>query len=314
MPNINRDQAQALKSLTARIAQLNNKIGKTGLVLEYLSRARAEAAKLEKKAKGMRLKQMSRRRKGLAAGRGSDAEDADLDEVYESIKSLERKLEIISQLRERREEIAAERRRAIEQAGIEVSLTPEIEGDITKIENRIAYVEECIDKVCEAARLYNKASAKMKNAGKHITSARKASTADIFIGGGILGMAIDLKKHGDMKKAKQTMGPAKGYIKKANRLLESIDLKGSYIAAAMPEISLFMDLMFDGFIVDGAIHDKISAAETKTASNARRLQYQAKNLKSIETTFREELQRLEDSIAEQDLKAETASILRALKA
>jgi hypothetical protein len=178
---------------------------------------------------------------------------------------------------------------------------------VAQHKEQLEFLEEAIEKIQRARKLFKKASSSMKGAKKHLGKAKDAAFTDMMFGGGIIGTVSTFKKHKSMKRADTAMAPAKRYIKQANKLLKSLDIRTRAVGAGVPQISLFADLFFDSWWRDGDIHDKIAKAELDAEMSVTRLKRQMSQLKTMEEAFKQQHYRIENAIYELYLDAESAA-------
>jgi prefoldin subunit 5 len=310
-------QLEELKSLNSRIEQFNEQMRKEGPVIDQIQEQRTKAAKLERQVKAGRLRKMSLVRHG-AKGRGihkrkPPKQAGELEAIYDEMDSLEDSLDKIEELKDKRLTYIERRRAVLKEMGIKPRVSPQTAEKIAQQKKQLQFLEESIEKIRRARKLLKRASSTMKSAKQHLTKAKDSAFVDLMVGGGVIGAISTYKKHKSMKRAGTAMAPAKRYIREANKLLKSLDLKGASVGAGIPQLSVFMDVVFDGWIVDGDIHDKIAKAELNAEMSVNRLKRRAKQLETVEEAFRQQHYRTENGIYELYLDAESTEAARAVR-
>ena len=304
-------QLQDLKSLNAQIEELNKQIRREGPTIDRIQELRGKSVKLERHAKAGRLRKRSLARrggKGRELHRHRKPKEADeLGEIYAEMDSLEDRLDRIEDLKDQRQTHIERRRAIMKELGAKASVDAGTAQKITEYKEQLGFMEEGIDKIRRAGKLLKKASASMKGAKKHLSKAKDAAFTDMMFGGGIIGTVSAFKKHKSMKRADTAMAPARRYIKQANKLLKSLDVKTRAVGAGVPQISLFMDIFFDTWWRDGDIHDKIAKAELDAEMSVTRIKRQLEQLETMEEAFRQQHYRIENAIYELYLDTESTA-------
>lgn len=310
-------QLEELESLNKRIEEFNGRIREEGSIVDQIQELRGKAVKLERQAKAGRLRKMSLARRG-GKGKGlrkkkNPKEAGELEGIYDEMDSLEDSLDKIEELKDQRLSYIERRRAVMKELGVKPRISPETAQEIALHKEQLELIEEGIEKIQRAAKLLKRAAGTMTGAKKHLKSAKDSAFVDMMFGGGVIGAVSTYKKHKSMKQATTAMAPAKRSIREANKILKSLDLKGATVGAGVPQLSVFMDVFFDGWIVDGDIHDKIAKAELNAEMSVNRLKRRAKQLETVEDAFKQQHYRIENGIYEMYLDAESAEATRVLK-
>jgi hypothetical protein len=304
-------QLQDLKSLNAKIEELNKQIRQEGPVIDRIQELRGRSVQLERQAKAGRLRKRSlARRGGKGKGlhkRGKPKEADELSGIYAEMDSLEDQLDKIEDLKDQRQSHIKRRRTIMKELEAKASVDAQSAQKITECKGQLEFLEEGIDKIRKARKLLKKASSSMKGAKQHLGKAKDAAFTDMMFGGGIIGTVSAFKKHKSMKRADTAMAPARRYIKQANKLLKSLDIRTRAVGAGVPQINLFADLFFDSWWRDGDIHDKIAKAELDAEMSVTRLKRQMSQLETMEEAFKQQHYRVENEIYELYLDAESAA-------
>jgi hypothetical protein len=304
-------QLQDLKSLSAQIEQLSTRIREEGPIMDEIQDLQGKSIKLERQAKATRLRKRSlvrRGGKGRALHKKSKpAQAGELDEMYKRMDSLEKKLDEIEDLKDKRQPHVKRRRSLLKELGTGGLMSAGMSQKLTEEKERLKFLEEGIDKLHRAKKLYRRAVSQMQEAKKHISGAKKASVFDIIGVGGIAGELIaEGIKHKKMGRARKSMGPAQKNIRAANKILKSLDLRGTGAGPDLPQLNAFLDIAIDGFFDWGA-HEKIKQAEHTAEMSSQRVTRRAKQLDAVIEAFEREHYRVENSIYELYLDAESTA-------
>lgn len=311
MFNPSPSQLQDLKSLNEQIERLNASIREEGSVMDEIQDLQGRAIKLERQAKAGRLRKRSLVRRG---GKGRSlhkkskpAQAGELDEIYKRMDALEKKLDDIEDLKDRRQPAIQHRRTLLKEIGATVGLGAGMSQKLEKEKERLKFLEDGIDKLHRAKKLLKRAVSQMEEAKKHISTARKASVIDIIGVGGIAGELIaEGVKHRKMGRARKAMGPAQKNIRAANKILKSLDLRGTGAGPDIPRLNAFVDIALDGFF-DWGVHEKIKQAEHSAAVSSQRTARRARQLDAVIEAFEREHYRVENAVYELYLDAESAA-------
>jgi hypothetical protein len=298
-------QRQELARLHAVVEKFNEQISKENPIIDRIYLYRNEYMKLDRKAQAdnIRLRSVKRREPTQT--------ELALDELDKKMQGLEGALQKIEGFRAEREKYLLQLRELLKYSAIEISLSPADEARVVEIDDEIARLDNNSEVILEASGMLRRAAGIMAGASVHMSGARRAAGADMFFRGGVIGLALAVKKNNEMKKARDVMAPAKKLIRKANAMLRSIDLKSVHRKGTnVPQISLFIDVFFDGYFVDAAIYDKISSAEAQTKASARKIARQAGDLGKMLETLAVERSRLEKEAMEIDVNTELAAASR----
>lgn len=310
-------QLEELRSLNARIEEFNREIRKEGPVIDKLQEHRGKAVKLERQAKAGRLRKRSLARrgaKGRAIHKHKRPKEADeLEEIYDRMDSLDKSLDKIEALKDKRIPYIERRRAVLKEISIATRVPANMAQKIKAEKEQLEYIRECIDRIRHAKKLLKRAASIMKSAKEHISKAKTASFFDIVGVGGVAGeLAAEYVKHKSMGRARTAMAPAQRCIRQANKILKSLDLRGSGAGPSIPQLNAFLDIAMDGWF-DIAAHDKISQAEFSAEMSTKRVARRAKELETIEDVFHQQYYRLESSVYELYLDAESFATLQVLK-
>jgi len=314
MTDVSPLQIEELRSLDGRIEQYNEKIRTEGTIIDKLQELWGKSVKLERQAQGGRLRKMrlaSRGAKGRGVRKKGNMEQAkELDAIYKKMEALEENLEKIEELKDKRQPFIKRHRAVLKELGVKVRLETGLAEKIGEEKNRLEYLEGGVEKIRRAAKLLKSASAIMQGTKQHFKKAKTASALDIIGFGGIAGELIaEHVKHKSMNKARVAMAPAQRKVKEANKILSGLNLRGTDAGPAVPQLNAFVDIVCDGFF-DWGIHDQIDKAQHNAEMSASRVKRRAKELKSIEKAFIDQLRRAEDGLYELYLDAETAEAVR----
>lgn len=307
-------QTEELKSLNARIGQFDEQIKKEGPIIDQIQELRGKVVKLERQAKGDRMRKMSLARKGARGKairrRKSQKGAGELEVLYEKMKSLEGSLDKIEELKDQRIAYIERRRALLKEVGARLRIGRDYAAKITEEKERLELIEESIDKIRRASKLLKRASSIMKGAKQHISKAKTASVFDIVGVGGVVGeLTAEYVKHKSMGKARTAMAPAKRCVREANKLLKSLNLRGSGAGPDIPQLNAFVDIALDGWF-DIGVHDKITQAEFSTEMSTKRVARRAKELQAVEEAFHQQRYRVEENVYELLLEAESAEAAR----
>ena len=304
-------QLQDLKSLSAQIEQLSARIREEGPIMDEVQDLQGKAIKLERQAKAGRLRKRSLVRRGGKGRslhkRSKPAQAGELDEIYKRMDSLEKKLDEIEDLKDTRQPHVQRRRALLKELGASGRASAEMTQKLEEEKERLKFLEDGIDKLHRAKKLYRRAVSQMQEAKGHISTARKASVFDIIGVGGVAGELIaEGIKHKKMGRARKAMGPAQKNIRAANKILKSLDLRGAGAGPDIPRLNAFVDIALDGFF-DWGVHEKIKQAEHSAEISSQRVTRRAKQLDAVIEAFEREHYRVENSIYELYLDAESVA-------
>ncbi len=311
MFNPSPSQLQDLKSLSGQIERLNAPIREEDQVMDEIQDLQGKAIKLERQAKADRLRKRSlvrRGGKGRALHKKSKpAQSGELDEIYRHMDLLEKKLDEIEDLKDERQPAVQRRRALLKELGATVGLSAGISQKLEEEKERLKFLEDGIDKLHRAKKLLRRAVSQMQEAKRHISTARKASVIDILGVGGVAGELIaEGVKHKKMGRARQAMGPAQKNVRAANKILKSLDLRGTGAGPDIPRLNAFVDIALDGWF-DWGVHDQIKQAEHSTEVSSQRTARRAKQLDAVIEAFEREHYRVENAVYELYLDAESAA-------
>lgn len=181
------------------------------------------------------------------------------EEIESEMENIDQTIDKLGESKEILPKLLEEKRLLI------LELNPSLEAEIKSIEQEIDLKNVFKQELSDVYKECNKALSAITNSLNHVKDAIGWGTIDMFFNGGIL---THMKKHEEIKSAKQSLNFVNSSLKRLNSELKDIGRHKTQIINISTS-DLTLDFWFDNIFTDWSIQSKLKATESDL-ENAKR--------------------------------------------